>query len=69
MANHRQFDEPATTVLRIRVTLAQRRDLEQVARVNGETVSGVIREATDEYVADYRENQPVFGNRRTRRDS
>jgi hypothetical protein len=65
MANHRQFDEPTTVILRIRVTPAQRRDLEQVARDNRDTVSGVIREAVNEFAADYRENRPVFPNRRT----
>lgn len=69
MAHPRQFDEVAGTILRIRVTPAQRRDLAEVARQNHTTISAALREAADEYVADFRDNQPVFGNRRTRADS
>jgi hypothetical protein len=65
MANHRTFDEAATIVIRVRVTPAQCRDLQDVARENGATISGAIREAVDEFVGDYRENHPVFANRRT----
>ena len=57
---HPQYDEPADVVLRVRVTETQRRDLEQVARDNQLTLSGAIREAVNEYAADYRENNPVF---------
>jgi hypothetical protein len=65
MPTPRQFDEPATVIIRVRVTQSQRRDLEQVARDNHTTLSGALREAADEYVGDYRENRPIFGNRRT----
>ena len=64
MANHRKFDTPTTVILRIRVTSAQRRDLEEVARDNHTTISGALREAADEYVADYRDNHPIFGRTR-----
>jgi hypothetical protein len=67
MARPRQFDEPAVVVIQIRVTPAQRRDLELVAHDNHLTMSAAIREAVDEFAADYRENQPVFGNRSARR--
>lgn len=69
MPNVRQFDEPATTVISVRVTLTQRRDLQQVARENQTCLSGVIREAVDEYVSDYRDDHPVFGKRSTPPDS
>jgi hypothetical protein len=69
MPNQRQFDAPASVVVRVRVTMCQLRDLERVARDNCTTVSGVLRDAADEYVSDYRDHQPVFGsNRRTVRD-
>lgn len=64
MPTPRKFDEPACTVIRVRVTPAQRRDLEQVARDNHTTISAALREATDEYVSDYRE-RAVFAKRRT----
>lgn len=50
------FGEPATDAIRVRVTPAQRRDLERVARENHTDVAGVIREAVNEYVADYRDS-------------
>jgi hypothetical protein len=65
MAHPRQFDDVAVTVIRVRVTLEQRRELEQVARENRTTISGAMREAVNEYVGDYRENHPLFTNRRT----
>lgn len=57
MPTPRQFDDVATTVIRVRVTEAQRRDLERVANENRTTVSGVIRESVDEYVGDYRDRR------------
>lgn len=48
---------PASESVRIRVTAAQRLDLKRVAEENGTGISGIIREAVDEYVADYRERR------------
>ena len=50
---------PATECIRIRVTPEVKADLDQVARDNLTTRSGVIREAVNEYVFDYR-TRPVF---------
>jgi uncharacterized protein (DUF1778 family) len=59
------FGEPVTeAVIVVRVTLAQRRDLEQVARENHSTMSQFMREAADEAVSDYRDRL-VFGKRNT----
>ena len=51
--------DPATVRISIRVTPSVKSDLEQVARDNLTTSAGVIREAVNEYVFDYR-NRPVF---------
>ncbi|MEY2655898.1 MAG: hypothetical protein RLZZ524_2926 [Pseudomonadota bacterium] len=60
-----RFDAPVTeAVIVVRVTRAQRRDIEQIARENHNTISGFIREATDEAVSDYRERR-VFSKRNT----
>jgi hypothetical protein len=59
-------DEPATKVIRVRVTPAQRLRIHRVASENGTDLSGVIREAIDEYVSDYDES-PVFRRTRARR--
>ena len=59
MARPSLFGEAATEMIRVRVTRSQRRDLEQVARENRADLSGVIRDAVNTYVADYRE-RPVF---------
>jgi len=60
MARPTRFDEPASEAIRVRVTPAQRSDLEQVARDNNTDVAGAIRQAVNDYVADYREGHPVF---------
>ena len=44
--------------------MTQQREIRQVARENRLTVSEVLREATDEFVADYRESHPVFRRKR-----
>jgi len=51
-------DVPATTRISVRVTPAQRLDLRRVATDNGTGVSGVIREAVNEYVTDYDDRRP-----------
>lgn len=50
-------EEPAREIVRVRVTSAQRLDLKRVADDNGTGISGVIREAVNEYVSDYREHR------------
>ena len=61
MARPPQGDAARTEAIRVRVSPAERRDLERVAQQNHTDVAGAIREAVNEYVADYREaNQPVF---------
>jgi len=65
MPTPRNFDEVAITVITVRVTPAQRLDLERVARANLTTVSGAIREAVDEYTADC-QDRVIFGKRKTR---
>lgn len=56
----RKYDEPAAASIRIRVTVAQRLDLERAAKDNGLDLTAAIREAVNEWVADYRESGPVF---------
>lgn len=53
-------DTALTVWVGLRVTLAQRLDLKHVAAQNGTDVTGVIREAVNEYVSDCRSVQPVF---------
>lgn len=60
MARPPTFGTPATAAIRIRVTPAQRQTLEAVAHDNHTTVAGVIRDAVNGYVADYRDGPPVF---------
>jgi hypothetical protein len=52
------FDEPASHRISVNVTPAQRLELRRVASDNGTGVSGIIREAVNEYVADYGERKP-----------
>jgi len=56
-------EEVAVAAFRVRLTLAERRDLDSVARENHSTVSAVLRDAVNDYVADYRE-RAVFVKRR-----
>ena len=46
-------DVPATERIQVRVTPAQRLELQRVASDNGTGVAGIIREAVNEYVSDY----------------
>jgi predicted transcriptional regulator len=50
-----RFGEPASASIRVRVTPDQKRDLRRVARENRTDMAGVIREAVNTYVADYRD--------------
>lgn len=52
-----QFDEPASAMVMVRITPSQRRHLEQVAADNRTSLTGVVREAVNEYVADYGERK------------
>ena len=51
-------DAPATAKVELRVTPAQRLELQRIAGDNRTGVAGLLREAVNEYVADY-------GGRRT----
>jgi hypothetical protein len=51
-------DAPATSRIYVRVTPAQRLELRRVASDNRTGMSGIIREAVNEFVSDY-------GDRRT----
>lgn len=59
MARPVGFDAPASEVIRVRVTPTQLQDIKQAARDNRTSMAGLIREAVNEYVADYRES-PCF---------
>lgn len=48
-------DTAASDGLSIRLTIAERTDLESVAKESGTTLTEVLREAVNEYVADYRD--------------
>jgi len=54
------FETAATVRVGLRLTKAQREDLLRVAAVNQTDISGAIRDAVDSYVADFRDDQPVF---------
>ena len=51
-------DVPASSRITVRVTPAQRLDLRRVATDNGTGVSGIIREAVNEFVNDYDDRRP-----------
>jgi predicted DNA-binding protein len=60
VGRRRQYDEVASESISVRLTPEQRRELEQVARANETTLAGVMREAVNSFVADYRDDHPVF---------
>lgn len=60
MARPLKFGTATKQGIRIRLTAEQRRDLEQVARDNNTSLTGLIREAVNSYVADYRDGDPAF---------
>jgi hypothetical protein len=51
-------DVPASARISIAVTPAQRLEIRRVASDNRSGVSGLIREAVNEFVADYGERRP-----------
>jgi hypothetical protein len=52
------YDVPASARISVSVTPAQRLELRRVASDNRSGIAGVIREAVNEYVADYSERKP-----------
>ena len=56
-----KFGEPATETIRVRVTRQQRCALEQAARENQTDLAGVIRDAVNDYVAQYGEAEVFRG--------
>jgi hypothetical protein len=50
-------DVPSTARIELRVTPAQRLELRRVAGENQTGVAGMLREAVNEYVADYHERR------------
>ena len=50
-------EEPALLVIHVRVTERQRAELRQVEAELGMDCSGIIREAVNEFVADYSERR------------
>jgi hypothetical protein len=60
------YDVPASTRIVVKVTPAQRLELRRVASDNGTGVSGIIREAVNEYVSDYGERRPFGVTKRPR---
>lgn len=52
-------DRPATEIVKLRLTPAERADLDAVAAENGVSRNELLRDALNGYVADYRE-RPVF---------
>jgi hypothetical protein len=73
MADHKRstgrpplYDVPASTRVSVKMTPAQRLDLRRVASDNGTGVSGIIREAVNEFVSDYGDRRP-FGRTKRRK--
>jgi hypothetical protein len=58
------FDVPVTARIYVHVTPAQRTDLQRVASDNKTDVAGIIRDAVNEYVADYRDRKPFRRRKR-----
>jgi hypothetical protein len=54
-------NEPSTEKVETRLTVRERIDLQAVAREHGQPVSVILREAVNEFVADYRERRVFVG--------
>jgi hypothetical protein len=52
------YDVPASDRIYVNVTPAQRLELRRVAHENRTGMAGIIREAVNEYVADYGDREP-----------
>jgi hypothetical protein len=57
-------DVPSTARIELRVTPAQRIELRRVANENQTGVAGLLREAVNEFVADYHERQLFIRRKR-----
>ena len=55
---------PSTARIEVRVTPAQRLEIRRVASENRTGVAGIIREAINEFVADYGGRQPFVRQKR-----
>ena len=64
MARKTRAGSPAVLSIRVRVTIAERAELESVAADLGMPLTAVIREAVDEFVGDYRERVVFRGTKR-----
>jgi hypothetical protein len=53
-------DVPVTARIYVRVTPTQRIDLQRVARENRTGVSGIVRDAVNEFVSDYDDRRRPF---------
>lgn len=60
MARRAQFGDPAVASIHVRVTEEQRRTLERHARENRISVSSMIRDAVNSFVADYQDGNLPF---------
>jgi hypothetical protein len=58
-------EAPATERIWVRMTPAQRLELRRVASDNRMGVSGIIREAVNEYVSDYGDRRPFVRTKRS----
>jgi hypothetical protein len=58
------YDTPASSRITFAVTPAQRLELRRVASDNGTGMSGIIREAVNEFVSDYGERRPFHKKKR-----
>jgi hypothetical protein len=58
------YDTPASVRVSLAMTPAQRLDLKRMATETGTRVSGIIREAVNEFVSDYGERRPFRSHKR-----
>lgn len=58
------YEAPASARISLAVTPAQRLELRRIASDNGSGLSGIIREAVNEFVADYGERRPFRSRKR-----
>jgi hypothetical protein len=58
------YDVPASERIYVNVTPAQRLELQRVASDNRTGMAGMIRDAVNEYVADYSERKPFRRRKR-----
>lgn len=63
MARPRFYEERASQYVKVRVTPSQKAALREVASENRANVARVVRDAVNEYVADYRERRVFRGHK------